>query len=79
MSIVPIAAVAFAIAKGFGFQKMLEQRLMDGLADHQEVVVYVIEFSRRLLESTKGGLLAGAGIIVLLSGLRLASRRERKE
>ncbi len=66
MSIVPIAAVAFAIAKGFGFQKLLEQRLMEDLADHQEVVVYVIEFSRRLLDSTKGGLLAGAGIIVLL-------------
>jgi membrane protein len=66
MSIVPIAAVAFAIAKGFGFQKLLEQRLMENLADHQEVVVYVIEFSRRLLDSTKGGLLAGAGIIVLL-------------
>jgi membrane protein len=66
MSIVPIAAVAFAIAKGFGFRKLLEQRLMEDLADHQEVVVYVIEFSRRLLDSTKGGLLAGAGIIVLL-------------
>jgi membrane protein len=66
MSIVPIAAVAFAIAKGFGFQKLLEQRLMEDMADHQEVVVYVIEFSRHLLDSTKGGLLAGAGIIVLL-------------
>lgn len=66
MSIVPIAAVAFAIAKGFGFRKLLEQRLMADMADHQEVVVYVIEFSRRLLDSTKGGLLAGAGIIVLL-------------
>jgi membrane protein len=39
---------------------------MEDMADHQEVVVYVIEFSRRLLDSTKGGLLAGAGIIVLL-------------
>jgi len=66
MSIVPIAAVAFAIAKGFGLQKLLEQRLMEDLSEHQEVVVYVMEFSRRLLETTKGGLLAGAGIIVLL-------------
>ncbi|HVN70661.1 MAG TPA: YihY/virulence factor BrkB family protein [Desulfomonilia bacterium] len=66
MSIVPIAAVAFAIAKGFGFQKLLEQRLMQDMAEHQELVVYVMEFSRRLLETTKGGLLAGAGIIVLL-------------
>jgi len=34
MSIVPIAAVAFAIAKGFGLQKLLEQRLMEDLSEH---------------------------------------------
>ncbi|MCE5273783.1 MAG: YihY/virulence factor BrkB family protein [Deltaproteobacteria bacterium] len=66
MSIVPVAAVAFAIAKGFGFQKLLEQRLMENFAGHEDVVAQIIEFSRRLLENTQGGLLAGVGIIVLL-------------
>lgn len=66
MSIVPVAAVAFAIAKGFGFQKLLEQQLMENFAGHEDVLAQVIEFSRRLLENTQGGLLAGVGIIVLL-------------
>jgi membrane protein len=66
MSIVPVAAVAFAIAKGFGFQKLFEQRLMENAAGQEEVVAQVIEFSRRLLENTQGGLLAGVGVVVLL-------------
>ena len=66
MSIVPVAAVAFAIAKGFGYQKLLEQQLMEQFSGHEDVVTQVIEFSRRLLENTKGGVLAGVGVIVLL-------------
>jgi membrane protein len=66
MSIVPVAAVAFAIAKGFGFQKLFEQRLLENAAGHEEVVAQVIEFSRRLLENTKSGVLAGVGVIVLI-------------
>jgi len=45
LSIVPVVAMAFAIAKGFGFQSRLEQQL---------------------LENTKGGLIAGVGVAVLL-------------
>jgi membrane protein len=44
MSIVPIAAVAFAIAKGFGFQKLLEQQLMEQFSGHEDIVAQVMEF-----------------------------------
>ncbi len=66
MSIVPVAALVFAVAKGFGFKKLLQERLMEQFAGQQEVVMYIIDFSNRLLDSTKGGVLAGAGVIVLL-------------
>jgi membrane protein len=66
MSVVPVAALAFAVAKGFGFQKLFEQRLMEQAAGHEEVVVQIINFSRKLLLHTQGGVLAGVGIIVLL-------------
>lgn len=66
MSIVPVAALIFAVAKGFGFKKYLQESIMEHLSDRQEVVAYIIEFSEGLLESARGGVLAGAGIIVLL-------------
>lgn len=65
ISIVPVAAMAFGIAKGFGFEKILESQLRNKLAGHEEILDNVIQFSHSLLESTKGGLLAGVGLIVL--------------
>lgn len=65
ISIVPVAAMAFGIAKGFGFEKVLEAQLRVKLAGQQAIMDNVIQFSHSLLESTQGGVLAGAGLIVL--------------
>jgi membrane protein len=65
ISIVPVAAMAFGIAKGFGFEKMLEAQLRSKLAGQEQILDRVIQFSHSLLESTRGGLLAGIGLIVL--------------
>jgi membrane protein len=65
ISIVPVAAMAFGIAKGFGFEKMLEAQLRVKLAGQEEILEKVIQFSHSLLETTKGGVLAAAGLIVL--------------
>jgi membrane protein len=66
LSIVPIAAMAFGIAKGFGFEKVLERELLNGFPNHTEVIEQVIEFSRNMLDDTRGGLITGIGIAVLL-------------
>jgi membrane protein len=65
ISIVPVIAMAFGIAKGFGFEKILEEQLHDKLAGHEEVLAKVIQFSHSLLENTRGGLIAGIGLVVL--------------
>ena len=65
LSIVPIAAMAFGIAKGFGFEKLLEKQLMANMAGYEEIVTNVITFARSLLENTKGGAVAGVGVIIL--------------
>ncbi|MDD3250020.1 MAG: YihY/virulence factor BrkB family protein [Smithellaceae bacterium] len=65
ISIVPIAAMAFGIAKGFGFQKVLEEQLREKLAGHEDILANVIQFSDALLANTKGGLIAGIGLVVL--------------
>ncbi|MHB8090373.1 MAG: YihY/virulence factor BrkB family protein [Syntrophales bacterium] len=65
ISIVPVAAMAFGIAKGFGLAKILETQLRNKLAGHEEVFNKIVQFSGSLLENTKGGLIAGVGLIVL--------------
>ncbi|MFH1046030.1 MAG: YihY/virulence factor BrkB family protein [Candidatus Omnitrophota bacterium] len=64
-SIVPVLAMAFGIAKGFGFEKLLETQLLDRFPEHQEVIGQVISFANTLLENTKGGMVAGIGVVLL--------------
>jgi len=65
ISIVPVAAMAFGVAKGFGFEKRLERQLLEQFQGQEEVITRVITFAHSLLTNTKGGLLAGVGIIIL--------------
>jgi membrane protein len=65
LSIVPVIAILFGIAKGFGFQEVLEKDLLDKFAAHEAVLVQVMDFAKSLLETTQGGLIAGIGLAVL--------------
>ncbi len=65
LSIVPVLAMAFGIAKGFGFDQVLEERVMEQFQGQQEVITRAITFARNLLNRTKGGLIAGVGVIFL--------------
>jgi membrane protein len=66
LSLVPVIAVAFAIAKGFGLEQLLEQEIKANLESQQEVMEYVLTFSKTMIESTQGGLLAVISIGFLL-------------
>ena len=61
LSIVPVLAMAFGIAKGFGFQENLERQLHESFYGHEEIIDNVTVFANSMLESTKGGLIAGGG------------------
>lgn len=65
LSIVPVVAMAFAFAKGFGFEKILGEQLLAKLEGQEEVAERIIGFAQSLLENTKGGAIAGVGIVVL--------------
>ncbi|MGZ8191577.1 MAG: YihY/virulence factor BrkB family protein [Methylococcaceae bacterium] len=65
LSIVPVIAMLFGIAKGFGFEKMLEQRLIEQAPQQDTLVLQLISFAQNLLDSTKGEVVAGIGIVVL--------------
>ncbi|MGZ8911091.1 MAG: YihY/virulence factor BrkB family protein [Methylococcaceae bacterium] len=65
LSIVPVIAMLFGIATGFGFEKMLQQRLIEQVPAQETMVLQLISFAQNLLESTKGGVVAGIGIVIL--------------
>jgi membrane protein len=65
LSIVPVAALVFGIAKGFGFEKALEKGLLKNLEGQEEVVNWILQFAHALLENVRGGLVAGIGIVIL--------------
>lgn len=65
LSVVPVVAMAFGIAKGFGLEQRLEKQLYLRFAGQEEVLSKIIDFARSLLENTQGGLIAGIGVAVL--------------
>jgi membrane protein len=65
LSIIPVAAIAFAIAKGFSLDKNLEQLIMDKFQSEQEVLNWLLKNASAAIEKTKGGYIAGVGVIIL--------------
>lgn len=65
LALVPTAAMAFGVAQGFGFEQRLQAVLMEHFAGQEEVLQYVIGFARKLLENTRGGVVAGIGVAAL--------------
>ena len=66
LSIVPAFAMVFGIAKGFGMDKVLEDRVRTGLASQPEVADRILQFSQSALANTKGGLMAAVGLLILI-------------
>jgi membrane protein len=69
ISVVPVVAMAFGIAKGFGFKEILEREIQNQLAGHEEVVNYLLQFTTKYLDNAQGGMIAGVGFAVLLWSL----------
>ena len=66
LSIVPVIAMMFGIAKGFGLQEKVEAQILEKMQGQQEIAQRLIEFSNSLLENAKGGFMAGIGVVFLL-------------
>jgi membrane protein len=65
LSIVPIIAMIFGIAKGFGLESYLEAELAKVFTGREEVLEFVMSFANSFLEATSGGLMAGVGMVIL--------------
>jgi len=66
LSIVPVLGMVFGIAQGFGFRNALVQWVRQNLAAQEAVVETIIAFVDNLLGTVNGGVIAGAGLLVLI-------------
>lgn len=66
MSIVPIAALAFAVAKGFGIDEQIKNELLTYFSDQEEIVTWIINFADSTIRNARGGWIAGVGMVMLL-------------
>lgn len=65
LSIVPVLAMAFGMAKGFGLDKTLRMKLLENVGNQEEVLIRVIDFAENMLANAKGGVIAGIGLAFL--------------
>jgi len=65
LSIVPVLAMVFGIAQGFGLDEGLSSILKERLQGQQEVLIVLLGFVDRYLGNINSGYIAGIGLIVL--------------
>ena len=78
LSIVPIMAILFAIARGFGFSSLMEQQFRQGFEGQSLAVETLLQLIDSYLEHAKSGIFIGVGLVMLLwTVLTLTSNIER--
>lgn len=68
LNIVPLMAVAFGIAKGFGLERLIEKQIFEIAKQTKwqvEVTQQLLAFSKSMLEHVKGGVITGLGVLML--------------
>jgi len=65
LSIVPIIAMLFGVAKGFGFEKVLQKQLVEQIPAQDKMMLRLIDFAEKMLANAEGGVVAGMGIVLL--------------
>ncbi len=66
LSVVPLAALAFGISKGFGLAINLQEEVAKLLPGQEVVMTSTFEFAQNMLDNARGGVIAGVSIIVLV-------------
>jgi membrane protein len=66
LTIVPVIAIGFVIARGFGGEKILKEELYNNFFLQGKVLDKLLMFSQNTVDNAKGGLIAGAGFVFLI-------------
>lgn len=65
LAIIPILAILFAIARGFGFANLLEEHFRSGMEGQALTAETVLSFIDSYLSHAKSGIFIGVGLIML--------------
>ena len=66
LAVVPVLAIIFAIARGFGFDNLIEKRIRVALDSFSpEMTQTELDFVERYLQHTKSGVFLGVGLLLL--------------
>ena len=78
LAIVPILAVVFAVARGFGYNKYIEQWFLGMLSSQPQAAEAIVGFVNSYLVHTRKGVFLGVGLLVMLwTVIMLVSNIER--
>lgn len=65
LAIVPILAVVFAVARGFGFNKYIESWFRDALSSQPQAAETIVGFVNSYLVHTQSGIFLGIGLVFM--------------
>ncbi|MFH0841834.1 MAG: YihY/virulence factor BrkB family protein [Bacteroidota bacterium] len=67
LSIIPVIAIAFAIAKGFGLDQNLDSVITNSkdFQSYSQILTPLLDRARDTIQETRGGYIAGVGMIIL--------------
>ena len=63
---IPMMALIYAIARGFGFEEVLKEIISGSFLAEANIAPVLLEWIERYLETARGGLFLGIGLIVLI-------------
>jgi membrane protein len=66
LSIIPFAAIAFGVAKGFALDQKLQELLIKEFQNQPEVLTWILDQAGNAMQATRGGYIAGVGLIILV-------------
>ncbi len=66
LSIVPIIAIAFGIAKNFGVEELVKEQILKNFPLQEAMLQRIFILAQEVLDNTKGGIIAGTGLLFLL-------------
>lgn len=74
LAIVPISAVVFAIARGFGFSKYIEDWFRNAFSSQPQAADTIIRFVNSYLVHTHSGVILGIGLVFMLWTVLMLTR-----